>query len=146
MDKEKIKNELILPRFEKNEELVGFFFAHSPPSIGWFFLINGFASLLSRYYYIAITNHGMHLHEIGLFGVGKPKTYDFFSWDKVVEIKIGKRFLQTPLEIIFSNKKKLTLKAQNRGIEKYAKKLDDKTIEFLLLKSKKNKESVFKQD
>jgi len=132
MDKEKIKNDFILPRLKQGEELVGFFQATYTPSMGWFFLIGSLMSFGTRTYYVAVTNQGIHLHKLNFFG--KPETYNFFSYAEISKIKLGKGFLQVPIQMFFTNGRKLTIKAQLKGVEKIAK-LDDKTREFLLSKS-----------
>lgn len=132
MNKEQIKNDFILPRLKQGEELVGFFQASYTPSIGWFFLIGPLTFLSMRIYYVAVTNQGLHLHKLGF--LGKAETYDFFSYAEISKIKLGKGFLQAPLQLVFSNGRKLALKAQLKGVDKIAK-LDDRTRKFLLSKS-----------
>lgn len=132
MDKEKIKNEFILPRLKQGEELIGFFQASYTPSRGWLFLIGPLIFIGMRIYYVAVTNQGLHLHKLSFFG--KPENYNFFSYAEISKIKLGKGFLQAPLQLVFSNGRKLVLKAQLKGEEKVAK-LDDQTREFLLSKS-----------
>ncbi len=132
MDKEKIKNDFILPNLKQGEELVGFFQASYMPSLGWFFLIGPLVALGVRVYYVAVTNQGLHLHKLSLFG--KPETYNFFSYAEISKMTLGKGFLQAPLQMVFTNGRKLTLKAQLKGVEKVAK-LDDKTREFLISRS-----------
>jgi hypothetical protein len=132
MNKEQIKNDFILPRLKQGEELIGFFQASYTPSIGWFFLIGPLMFLGMRIYYVAVTNQGIHLHKLSFFD--KPETYNFFPYAEISKIKLGKGFLQAPLQMVFSNSRKLTLKAQLKGVEKVAK-LDDQTREFLLSKA-----------
>jgi len=129
MNKEQIKNDLILPRLKQDEELIGFFQATYTPSLVLLLLSGLLWGMGMRTYLVAVTNQGIHLHRLSLFG--KPETYNFFSYAEISEIKLGKGFLQAPLQIVFSNGRKLTLKAQLKGIGKVAE-LDDKTREFLL--------------
>jgi hypothetical protein len=132
MNKEQIKNDYILPRLKQGEELIGFFQASYTPSMGWFFLIGHLMFFGMRIYYVAVTNQGLHLHKLSFFG--KPENYNFFSYAEISKIKLGKGFLQAPLQLVFSNGRKLALKAQLKGVDKVAK-LDDRTREFLLSKS-----------
>jgi hypothetical protein len=132
MDKEKINNEFILPRLKQDEELVGFFQASYTPSLGWFFLIGPLMFFGMKTYYVAVTNRGIHLHKLSL--LGKLETYNFFSYAEISKMKLGKGFLQAPLQMVFTNGRKLMIKVQMKGVKKVAK-LDDKTREFLLSKS-----------
>ncbi len=132
MDKEKIKIDFILPRLKQDEELVGFFQAAYMPSSGWLLLVGPLMLLGMRVYYVAVTNQGLHLHKLSFFG--KPDTYNFFPYAEISKMKLGNGFLQAPLQLAFTNGRKLTLKVQLRGVDKVAK-LDDRTKEFLLSKS-----------
>lgn len=132
MDKEKIKNDFILPHLKQGEELVGFFQATYMPPMWWIFLIGPLMFFGTRVYYIAVTNQGLHLHKLSFFG--KPETYNFFPYAEIPKMKLGKGFLQSPLQLTFTNGRKLTIKAQLKGLEKVAK-LDDNTRDFLLSKS-----------
>lgn len=128
MDKEKIKNDLILPHLNQDEELIGFFQATYLPSFWWFLLIGPFIALGMRIYYVAVTNRGLHLYKLNFFG--KQDTYNFFSYNEITKINLGDGLIQAPLQLSFSNGKKLTIKAQLKGMDKIAK-LDDKTRKFL---------------
>lgn len=132
MDKERIKSDLILPHLNPEEELIGFFQATYMSPFCWIFLGSPLMCFGTRHYYVAVTNKGLHLHKLNLWG--KPDTYNFFPYIEISKIKLDKGFLQAPLKLIFANGRKLTLNAQLKGIGKVAK-LDDKTKEFLLSKS-----------
>lgn len=131
MDKEKVKSDLILPHLKPGEELIGFFQAtYTSPFL---LLLSGPLMFLAmRLYYVAVTNHGLHLHKLNLWW--KPDTYNFFPYTEISNIKLGKGFMRAPLKLIFANGRKLTIAAQLKGVDKVAK-LDDKTKEYLLSKS-----------
>jgi len=101
MDKEQIKEELIIPKIGSGEELVGFFQATSMPSFWWFFLIGPLVFLNTRTYYVAITNLGIHLNKLTFFG--KPAIHAYFTWDEIENLKLGKGILSMPLKFKFSN-------------------------------------------
>jgi hypothetical protein len=132
MDKEQFKNDFILPNLKQGEELIGFFQATYTPSLWWVILIGPLIYMGMRNYYVAVTNLGIHLYKLNFFG--KLDTYNFFYYTEISEIKISKGFLQATLKLVFSNGRKLALKAQLKGPESAAK-LDDQTVEFLLSKS-----------
>ncbi len=134
MDKEKFKNDFILPRLKKDEELIGFFQATYVPSLWWIFLIGPFAVFGTKIYCVAVTNQGLHLYKLNFFSNSKIDVYNFIPYSEISEIKLGNGFLQAPLKLVLVNGKKLVLKAQLKGIDKLAK-LEDKTKEFLLSKS-----------
>ena len=64
MDKEQIKEELIIPKIGSGEELVGFFQANWMPSFWWVLLIGPLVFLGTRTYYVGITNLGIHFNKI----------------------------------------------------------------------------------
>lgn len=132
MNKDQVKNEMIVPNLKSDEELVGFCQAQETPSGWWYFLLGPLMSLGMKFYFVAVTNKGMHFHKLTTFG--KPDTHSYFSWDEIEELKLRKGVLQAPLKLTFSNGRKLKLKIQLKGVGNIAK-LDDKTKEFLLSKS-----------
>lgn len=109
MDKEKIKNDLILPHLNQGEELIGFFQATYLPSLWWYLLIGPFFALDMRIYYVAVTNRGLHLYKLNFFG--KQDTYNFFPYSEFTKIKLCDGLIQAPLQLSFTNGKKLTIKA-----------------------------------
>jgi hypothetical protein len=129
MDKEKIKNELVLPNLKQGEKLVGYFQAQYLPSHWWLLLIGPLWGLCIRFYVIAVTNQGLHLHKFNL--LGKPDIYNFFPSAEITSLYLGGGVMQAPLQLSFANGRKLRLKAQLKGVDKIAK-LDDTTREFLL--------------
>lgn len=132
MEKEKAKNELILPKIKQGEELVWFFQAHNVPPFWKLLLFGPFIMLVVRFHFIAITNQGIHFHKLSFWW--KPDTHTYFTWGEIEGINLGKWFLNAPLKIHFSNHTEIKFKAQLKGIEKIAK-LDEKTKEFILSKS-----------
>jgi len=138
MTKEQIKNEFIVPKLHPGEELIGFFQAQSY-SLGWFILLGPLAALFTfRNYYVAVTNQGIHLHRLTLFG--KLDTHNYFSWNEVESINLGKGIVTAPLKLKFSNGRKLKLRAIIRGAQQVPK-LDERTKEFLLSKTLQSKAS-----
>ena len=132
MKKEKARDELILPKLQSGEELIGFFQAQYTPSWGWYFLIGPLFAFAIRIYFVAVTDKGIHYHKLTFFG--KPDTSNYFTWNEIEKVKLSKGLLQAPLKFTFSNGRKLKLKAQLKGMEKIAK-LDDRTKEYLFSKS-----------
>ena len=135
MSTERIKKDFILPRLKQGEELIGFFQARYVPFL-WFFLIGPIMLLGIRIYYIAVTNQGLHIHKLSFFSMRKVDVYNFFSYAEISKINLGKALIlpEAPLKLVFSNGRKLKLRALVRGGKK-AVKLDDRTRSFLLSKS-----------
>ncbi|HHZ69278.1 MAG TPA: hypothetical protein EYO51_04930 [Methylococcaceae bacterium] len=132
MDKEQIKEELITPKMKYGEELIGFFQSYSTPSLWWFLLIGPLVYLGTRTYYVAITNLGIHLNKLTFFG--KPAIHNYFTWDEIENLKLGKGVITIPLKLKFSSGRKLKLNAQLKGLDKIPK-LDEKTNKFLVSKT-----------
>ena len=132
MNKEQVKNELIIPNLKQGEELVGFFQAQYISSFWWVFLVGPLYYLSQRIYFVAVTDKGLHFHKFTFWG--KPDAFNYFSWEEIVKLKLGKGLLQAPFELVFNNGRKLKLRAYLKGNQKSAK-LDDRTKEYLLSKS-----------
>ena len=132
MDKKQIKEELIILKMKSGEELVGFFQANWMPSFWWVLLIGPLVFLGARTYYVGITNLGIHFNKITFFG--KPAKYNYFTWDKIDNLKLGEGILTIPLKLGFSNGRKIKFNAQLKGVDKVAK-LDEKTNKFLVSKA-----------
>ena len=117
-----MKKELVHEHIEKNMEpndtLIGFFYAISPPKLALFFLIGPLAGLCMRIYFLAVTEKGLYFHKLNM--IGKFKECDFFEFNEIEKVKIGKGFLQRPLNFYFKNKRKIKLKAQLKGSNKVA--------------------------
>ncbi len=101
------------------ENLLGFFFAQGATNLGLFFLIGPLAAFSIRSYYVAATNLGIHFHLINLHG-GFTHS-DFFPFEEIENVNIGKGALQTPMKFVFSNGRDVKIKAQKRGLGNVAK-------------------------
>lgn len=132
MRKEQALKELIIPKLKPDEELIGFFQAQYTPSFWWALLIGPLLFAGVKFYFVAVSNTGLHLHKLTSFG--KADTHNYFPWNEITKLKLSKGFLQAPLNLVFSNGRKLKLQAQLKGVKKLAK-LDDKTKNYLLAKS-----------
>ena len=122
MNKEKTKLHI-----EKNlhdgDSLVGFFQAISPPKYWLLFLIGPIFLLSMRIYFIAVTEKGISFHKLSF--LGKFKEHDFFEFNEIESVKIGKGLLHRPMKFVFTNNRKIKIKAQLKGSEKVAKLLPD---------------------
>lgn len=109
------------------EELIGFFQAQGAFRLWLFFIIGPLAVLSLRQYFVAVTNKGIHFHLLNI--LGKFSQHDFFSYDEIKKIEIGKGMLQIPIKFFFENKK-LKIKAQKKGFERVAT-VDEKTLDYI---------------
>ena len=96
MKKEKARDELIIPKLQSGEELIGFFQAQYTPSWGWYFLIGPLFAFAIRIYFVAVTDKGIHYHKLTFFG--KPDTSNYFTWNEIEKVKLSKGLLQAPLK------------------------------------------------
>lgn len=160
MDKEEVKNNFIIPQLKENEELIGYFYGSSSPSIIWFIVLGAITfgliftiSLMGlspsifwyalpgalfsfgiKHYYIAVTSLGIHSNGYRFSMWGKPTIHTFYSWSDISKLKVGKGLITAPLSIFLSNGKKIFFKVPLKGLQRNAK-LDDKTREFLVSKT-----------
>ncbi|NRB81723.1 MAG: hypothetical protein HRU38_24190 [Saccharospirillaceae bacterium] len=118
MNKEQAQ-EHIEQTLKENDTLIGFFQAISPPKIWMFFIIGPLAILSMQGYFLAVTEKGLYFYKLSL--LGKFKSCDFFEFDEIESVKIGKGILQRPMKFHFKNNRKIKVKAQLKGIEKVAK-------------------------
>ncbi|GLT18081.1 hypothetical protein GCM10007938_18590 [Vibrio zhanjiangensis] len=101
------------------DSLVGFFQAMSMPSY-WLILLFGpliFCGL--KVYFLAITEKGISFHKLSFWG--KFKEHDFFEFNEIESVDIGKGFLQRPMTFKFKNTRKIKLKAQLKGAKNVAR-------------------------
>ena len=111
-----------------DEELIGYFMATKPFKIWLFVVIGPLAALSMKQYFVAITNAGVHFYKLNL--LGKFSQHDFFSYDEIESIKIGKGAMWIPMKFKFASGRKLKVKAQKKGLDRVAK-IDDKTLEYI---------------
>lgn len=109
----------IQDHLNENDSLIGFFMAVQPPKIWLFLLIGPLAILSMRNYFVAVTEKGIYLHKLTF--LGKFSNCDFFSFNEIESVKIGKGLLQRPITFKFKNSRELMLKAQLKGTDKVAK-------------------------
>ncbi|MBF4437304.1 hypothetical protein ERJ77_23040, partial [Vibrio anguillarum] len=57
--------------------------------------------------------------------LGKFKEHDFFEFSEIESVKIGKGLLQRPMKFTFQNNRKITVRAQLKGVGKVAKLLPE---------------------
>jgi len=118
-----MKKDVALKHIEMNlnkeEALVGFFYAQKPFKIWLLFLIGPFALLSMKNYFVGVSNSGIHFHQLGL--LDKFKDHEFFKFSDITTVKIGSGYLQRPMEFLFENGRKLKIKAQLKGVDKVAK-------------------------
>ncbi|MGE0632812.1 MAG: hypothetical protein AB7O96_10405, partial [Pseudobdellovibrionaceae bacterium] len=88
-------------RMVSGESLVGFFLAQKRPPIWMFFVLGPLAAIGFKYYYVGVTNRGVHFHRVNL--LDKFAQHDFFAFNEIREIKIGKGFIQIPMKYTFAN-------------------------------------------
>jgi len=113
---------------QNDESLVGFFMAVKRPPFLLFFLMGPLASLGFRTYVVGVTNLGIHFHKLDIWG--KFSQHDFFAFNEIKDIRVGKGYLQTPIKYTFVNGEKLKIFAQKKGVEKIAK-ISDNVIIYL---------------
>ena len=118
MDKDKVKQH-IQKHMEQDDVLIGFFYTQQALKIWLFVLIGPFAAFSMKFYFVGVTKKGIHFHRLNLFG--KFADHDFFKYDEIENVKIGKGLLQRPMKFQFKNGRNLKLKAQLKGVEKVAK-------------------------
>lgn len=104
---------------QDGDDLIGFFQAVRPPYLWLVLLIGPLFVLSMRIYVLAVTERGIAFHRLSM--IGKFKGYDFFEYSEIESVKIGKGILQRPMKFKFKNGRKLTVKAQLKGVEKVAK-------------------------
>lgn len=128
MKKEEVK-EYILNHLSNGDKLVGFFIAQGPFPIWWFLLLGPFGALFLKTYYIAVTNSGISFYRLSLMGKFKDKG-DFFHFDEIQSVKIKSGIIQSPMIFMLTNKRKVKIKAQVKGLGKIAK-LTEETQKFI---------------
>ncbi len=104
---------------KEDDTLIGFFQAVSPPKIWMFFVLGPLAILSMRMYFLAVTERGIYFHKLSL--LGKFEDSDFFEFDEIESVRIGKGILQRPMKFHFKNSRKIKVKAQLKGHKKIAK-------------------------
>ncbi len=133
MNKEQVKNEQVLPNLKPGENLVGFFLAVMTPSFTQYFFLGPLAAFSIRNYIVVVTDQGMHLHKLNM--MNKPDGIDYFTYEEITKLKLKDGLLQAPLELEFSNGRKIKLKAQLKAVTSVPV-LDEITKNYLISKSK----------
>ncbi|MEJ2610707.1 MAG: hypothetical protein P8179_11630 [Candidatus Thiodiazotropha sp.] len=118
MKKEKAK-EYIEANLSDEGSLIGFFQAVSPPNYWLLILIGPLFILSMKQYFVAVTEKGIYFYRLSL--LGKFKEHDFFEFNEIESVKIGKGLLQRPMEFVFGNNRKIKIRAQLKGLESVAK-------------------------
>lgn len=127
-----MKKEEAINHIQKNliqgDVLKGIFYAIQPFKIWLFFIIGPLAVLSMKHHFVGVSEKGLYFQPLNL--LGKFTEYDYFSYDEIESVKIGKGYLQKPVEFQFKNGRSLMLKAQLRGGSKVAK-LNEATQQYI---------------
>ncbi len=118
MKKEEAQTHIEL-HLTEGDSLISFFQAVQPFKIWLFFLIGPLAVFSMKTYFMAVTKKGLYFHRLNL--LGKFSGMDFFPFDEIESVAIGKGILQRPMRFQFRNGRKLKVSAQLKGVEKIAK-------------------------
>ena len=135
--KEDIRN-LVKSEITVGEELVNFFGARTPVKLWLFFFIGPLSVLFVTGYFLAITDRGVHFYRLKkqMFSAKlNIANHDFFSWNEIDKVKVGRGLIQATVKFKFSNGKKIKLKCQVGGL-KHIPKLDEKGKELLTLRER----------
>lgn len=123
-----IAKEFIVEKLAEGEELQDFFAAETPMNIWLFLLIGPLVIFFMRFYYIGVTDRGIHFHRLNL--LGKFVRSHFRAYDDIEEVHIGTGFIQLPIKLHLKSGQILKLKAQKKGMDRVAK-IQMETVEFL---------------
>lgn len=111
-----------------DEKVIGYFIGQVRPKFWLFFVMGPLAALTLKHYYVLVSDKGIHFYRMS--AMGKIRSGDFFAYDEISALKVGKGVLQKPLTFRFANRKKLSMGALIKGIEKVAK-MDDATLAYM---------------
>ena len=103
----------------EGDELIGFFQATYTPSLWWFLLVGPLMFVGVRSYFICVSKQGIYFYKLTF--VGKFQNADFFKYDEIKSVKLGKGFMARPMVFRFANGKKLKVAGQLKGLERIAK-------------------------
>ena len=105
----------------EGDELIGFFQATYFPRFWWLLvvLVTPIAVLTMRIYFVGVSKQGLCFYKLTF--MGKFCDADFFKYDEIDSVKVGRGFLQRPMVFRFMNGRKLRLKGQLKGLGKIAK-------------------------
>ena len=105
----------------EGDELIGFFQATYFPRFWWLLvvLVTPIAVLTMRWYFVGVSKQGLCFYKLTF--MGKFCDADFFKYDEIDSVKVGRGFLQRPMVFRFMNGRKLRLKGQLKGLGKIAK-------------------------
>lgn len=127
MNKEKAQ-EHIENNLSQDDALIGFFYAQQPPKFWLFFVIGPLAILSMKNHFVGISAKGIYFHQLNL--LGKFTGHDFFRYDEIESVRIGKGVLQRPMKFLFKNGRDIMIKAQLKGVDKVAK-LNEVTQQYI---------------
>lgn len=111
------------------DKIEAFFVAQSPIYWPYFLVAGPLAFLAMRMYYIVLSNKGLYFYRPNMLGAYHD--FDFFLYKEIESIKYGKGVLTKPLLLLFSNGRKLKIKAptKGRGDNKYSPEMQAKLID-----------------
>ena len=118
MNKEELQ-EYIEENLVEDDTLIGFYQAQVPMKFWLFFVVGPFAALSMKFYMVAVSEKGVYFHKLSLWG--KIAQSDFFAYNEIEGLQIGKGMLQRPMTFFFDNTRKLYLRGQLKGTSKVAK-------------------------
>lgn len=110
------------------EKLIGFFYAHKSFKLWLYFIIGPLAVLSLKSYFVAVTNNGIHFFQFNL--LLKFSKHDFFIYDEIEKVKVGKGVMKIPMQYSFTNGNKLKIKALKKGCSDVMK-IEEKELEYI---------------
>lgn len=117
-----MKKEIAKKHIEDNmndgDSLIGFFQALQL-NIFLILLMGPIFFFTIRKYFVGVTQNGISFHKLSF--IEKFKEHDFFRYDEIESVKIGKGLLYKPMKFTFKNGRKINLKAHLRCVDAIAK-------------------------
>ncbi len=117
--KTEIARKHIQSNIASDDSLIGFFYAAHPFKWWLFFLVGPIAIISVKYLFVAVTKNGLAFHRLNFFG--RFSGSDFFSYEEIAGLKIGKGLMRRPMKFHFTNGRSLKINAQIKGVASVAK-------------------------
>ena len=117
--KKEIAKKHIEDNMNEGDLLIGFFQALTQPNIFFILFIGPIYLLTIRKYFVGVTQNENSLHKISF--IEKFKEHDFFRYNEIESVKIGKGLLYRSMKFTFKNGRKINLKAHLRCVDAIAK-------------------------
>ncbi len=103
----------------EEEILIGFFFAQKFFSLWQGLLLGAAATAFIKRYFVGVSNRGIHFYKLHPVTNGFEE-HDFFDYSEITNVKIGKGYLQVPIEFLFNNGRKFKIRAQQKAFGRVA--------------------------